>query len=148
MLARLLFSVFALLVLASPGWSQAGPGALFDRFDGDGDGAITYAEVQAWRTRFFDSADADVDGFVTRAELDAIQAQAQAAAVEQGREGRRRPMRRARQADPITRHDSDGDDRLSRSEFVDAPFAALERFDRNEDGALTRDELPGRRRGG
>ncbi len=152
MLARTLFSASALVFLAAPGWAQAGPGAMFDRFDADSDGTITYEEVQAWRTSFFDAADADEDGFVTRAELDAAQAEAQArsqaGAEAQGVERRRGGMRRGRQADPIMRHDSDGDGQLSRTEFVHAPFAALERFDSNGDGQLTRDEMPGRRGGG
>lgn len=152
MLARILFSASALVLLTSPGWAQAGPAAMFDRFDANSDGAITYEEVQAWRTRFFDAADTDENGFVTRAELDAAQAEAQARAQaeaeQQGVERRRGGLRRGRQADPIMRHDSDGDGQLSRTEFVDAPFAALERFDSNEDGQLTRDEMPGSRGSG
>ncbi len=139
-----LFAAAAVACLSGPVFAQAGPGALFDRFDADGDGAVTYEEVQAWRTRFFTTADADENGFLTSEEMQAVRDQAAAA----GAGGQRRgPRRGGRGGDPITRLDADGDGQLSRAEFVDAPFPALERFDRNEDGRLTRDELPGRPRG-
>jgi hypothetical protein len=124
---------------AVPAFAQPGPAAMFDRFDSDGDGAVTYSEVQAWRTRFFTRADADANGFVTAEEIQAMRAQAAGDGV-QGRGSRRG----GRGGDPIARHDADGDGQLSQAEFVDAPFPALERFDRNNDGRLTRDELPGR----
>ena len=154
MLSRLILSAACLSVAgAAPCFAQTGPAALFDRFDADGDGRITEAEVQAWRGSFFDIADGDVDGYVSRAELDAMREAASERAEEAAGRGygpRRRTGGGMDRLDPIQRYDADGDGRLSRAEFVEAPFQALERFDANGDGALSREELPQprRRRGG
>lgn len=144
MLAKIGAAASAFALLSAPAFTQPGPGGLFDQFDTNGDGAVTLEEVRSWRTTFFETADVDANGFVTREEIQEMQSQAADSAE------RRQPMRgrRGGQRDPIARFDTDGDERLSRSEFVDAPFPAIERFDANGDGQLTRDELPGRRRGG
>lgn len=145
MFVRSLFA--ALLIgggLAVPAHAQS-PGALFDRYDADGDGLVTTAEVRAWRGQFFDRADSDANGYVTEGEIQAMRDEAQARAEEAGR-GSNRGRRAMRRQDPIERYDANQDGQLSRTEFVDAPFEALERFDANGDGALSRDELPARRR--
>ena len=154
MLLRLVLPAACLSVAgAAPCFAQTGEAAFFDRFDADGDGRVTEAEVQAWRGSFFDIADGDLDGYVTRAELDALRDAARERVGDGAGRGfgpRRRGGGGMARRDPIERHDADGDGRLTRAEFVEAPFQALERFDANGDGALSRDELPQprRRRGG
>lgn len=144
-MTRLLTAACLTACLSAPVFAQTGPTALFDRFDANSDGAVTLDEVKAWRAQFFTAADADENGYVTRAELDSIRAQAE---TTRGGEGRQRLGRRGRDADPIARYDADEDGQLSHAEFVDAPFPAIDRLDANNDGRLTRDELPTRRRRG
>lgn len=129
--------------LTAPDLAPAGPGAMFERFDADGDGAITYAGIQAWRSRFFAAADADENRFLTSEGNQQMRRRRQASAADNGA-ARSGPRRGGRVAVPVARHGADGDGRVSEAEFVDAPFAAPQRFDRNNDERLTRDESAGR----
>ncbi|SHE46380.1 EF hand [Thermomonas hydrothermalis] len=50
-----------------------------------------------------------------------------------------------RAGDYLARMDTDGDGRVSRSEYLDWMGYAFDRMDRNRDGVLSADELPGGR---
>ena len=141
---QICLSAITLALFSASAMAQQGPAAMFDRMDANGDDAVSMDEVRAWRTTFFENADADANGFITREEVEAMQARAREQAEARGRRGRG-PRGGG---DPIARHDSDGDGQVSRAEFIDAPFPALERFDANGDGLLSRDELPRRARRG
>lgn len=103
---------------------------MFDRFDTDGDGTITQAEIDALRMSRFAAADADGDGFLTPEEM-AAHAETM------------RAERRVEQAGAMLgRLDTDGDGKLSAEEAAAAgPMDMFERLDANEDGTITRDEI-------
>lgn len=93
---------------------QAGPAALFAKLDLNQDGVLTAEEVPGKFWELLSKADADADGKLTAEELGATKG-----AGREGREGRE-----GRQGQP-------GD-----------PTALFKEFDKNEDGALTQDEVP------
>lgn len=103
---------------------------MFDRFDTDGDGTITQAEIDALRATQFAAADADGDGFLTAEEM--------AAHADKMRAERRAE----RMNDMLGRLDTDGDGKLSAEEAAAAgPVTMFERLDANEDGAISREEI-------
>lgn len=96
-------------------------GELFSQIDTDGDGRITQAEIDAFRSARVGAADASGDGALSLDEFDTLY-----------RELTRRQMVRAFQ-----NLDTDGDGTISPAE-MDARFGRLaERMDRNGDGALS-----------
>lgn len=107
-----------LLLLAAGGTALVAVAAdAFTRFDRDGDGRVTAAELNL--PTAFARYDLDGDGVITRAEYD------RAAAP-----GSTTPAAQA----ALRRLDRDGDGRISRAEAGDAPWFAL--ADRNGDGVI------------
>ncbi len=137
----LLVTTAVVLVTAGGAWAlAAGPGdraygleRIFERFDADGDGQVTRAEVDAFRTERFEEMDGDGDGVVS---LDEMREAAMAMAAERAE---------ARFADL----DADGDGTLVVDELApEREVDIFARLDDNEDGVITEDELPfGPRRG-
>jgi Ca2+-binding EF-hand superfamily protein len=110
---------------------------LFERFDLDGDGRITEAEVEDAAAQRFAEADANGDGQLSAEELVAAA------------EARRVERQAARIDRMIERLDGDGDGLLSPEEIAERRDGALfERLDADDDGVITEDELaemrPGR----
>ena len=110
-----------------------GPMAAFERFDADGDGRVTAAEVEAFRTARFAEFDADGDGQVSRQEF------MDHAAARAGE----------RAGGMFDRLDADGDGILSR-DALEARRGSwpggermIERFDADGDGAVTQEEIAG-----
>ncbi|SIS65567.1 EF-hand domain-containing protein [Phaeovulum vinaykumarii] len=100
--------------------------------DADGDGRVTPEEIAAGRAAKVAGIDADKDGKISQAEL---VAQSMA---------RHREVAERMAAERIKAQDADGDGLLSAEELLarPAPSARLfDRLDRNDDGALDRDEL-------
>ena len=141
-----LAAAVALPVLTAPTFAQAqdtaapqGPLAtMFQRFDSDGDGRVTQAEVQAFRAARAAALDADGDGFITADELVAQH-------VRDASE-----MAQARVARMMERRDTDGDGRLSAAELAAGPVMGggrggdgpdmarmFDRLDADNDGAVT-----------
>jgi hypothetical protein len=110
---------------------HGGPGggmamSVLRSFDLNKDGKLTQAEIDQVRTERFATYDADGDGRLALAEFDAL-----------WQEVTRPVMVRAFQ-----HLDPDGDASVSAGEF-DEPFANIvERFDRNDDGALSPADRP------
>jgi Ca2+-binding EF-hand superfamily protein len=102
-----------------------------ERFDTNGDGQVTEAEIAEARAARFSDADANGDGLLSAEEM--------AAMAETERETRRaRGIERM-----IERHDANGDGLLSAEELAEAgPGTRIfERLDANEDGVITEEEL-------
>ena len=107
-------------------------GAMFERFDADGDGQITVKEVESFRAELFLQMDADGNGEMTRDE---------AMAFASGRLGDRVDRR-------MQRLDADGSGTVSAEEYELGRTGVLfERLDANGDGVITRDEIPDRGHG-
>lgn len=111
-----------------PGWRH-GQGAMmrFDRADADSSGDVTFEEFAAVIMKRIGSADADRDGKMTVAEIaDEIQR-----------------MRAERMAERIVqRFDNDGDGMLTVAEIENRQRKMFALLDRNDDGKITREEMP------
>ena len=109
--------------------------ALFDELDANGDGSLTKEEVENAKTRRFELMDANSDGFVEAEEIVAYRMKRRAEAM-------------------IKRLDKDGDGKLSLEEAPQRRTPSFDRFDLDENGAVTKTEIeqamkrrgPGRRR--
>lgn len=116
----------------APADAPRGPAAmLLERFDADGDGQVTRAEVEAEQAARFARADTDGDGALSAEELAAAE------------EARRMDRQAARVARMIDRFDTDGDGLLSPGEMTaDAPRGDMfDRLDSDGDGTITQAEL-------
>lgn len=104
---------------------------MFQRFDQDGDGKVTRAEMEAVRDGKFGEFDGDGDGEMSLDEFQGLWLQ----------------MARSRMVDHFQHLDADGDGKITRAEY-DRPFeVVMTRMDRNEDGAVTMRELRKRHHG-
>lgn len=117
------------LLLATGAAAQAregGPGgAMFERFDTDGNGEITRAEIEAHQAEMFKAADTNGDGLLSEDEL--------RAAAEQ-----RRDQRFARMIEAM---DENGDGLLSPDEMADGREGMIfQQLDADKDGVVTREE--------
>lgn len=135
--AALTLALPAALVL--PAWAEDAPRdptAIFERFDLDGDGRITRAEIEALPGARFAQMDTDGDGIATREEILAHAG----ARIEIGIDRM------------LQRGDTDGDGALSLAEMNEmregrgpgrrgGPDAIFDRFDADGDGAVTVDEF-------
>lgn len=116
--------------------------------DANNDGVLDAQELRAAREATFDGADANRDGYLTKDELENGRMAGDVNRTSRGLG----PVLRARgrhgdtMAERFERLDTDGDNRVSRNEFLAAPHPLL-RFDADGDGAVTREELE-RARGG
>ncbi len=98
--------------------------ANFDRIDIDGDGVISRAEFRNVRAVRWTQIDRNGDGYLGDDDFPRLAA------------------RRARtQLAEIAHLDTNGDGRISQSEFLDGPLPLFEQADRNADGVLTRSEI-------
>lgn len=116
----------------------AGPGrhgerASFEQLDGDGDGQITKAELEAHRAAQFASRDTDGDGLLSAEEL--------------GTAVRQRASERA--AAMIERFDANGDGLLAPDEMPTGRRGGdmFDRIDADNDGAISQQEFADARAG-
>ena len=125
-----LCSVYALSAHAGNRHHGSRATAHFEQMDANGDGALTQAEVDAFRAQRASAMDANGDGVVSFEEAKAA------------REAKREERARAR----FNRQDANGDGVVTVDEIGGRAAKMFERLDANGDGVVTRDELP--RRGG
>jgi hypothetical protein len=97
-------------------------------WDRNRDGIVTCDEWRAYAGELFDSADANHDGFVDATEYAKIVA-----------------TDRMFQTADLRYYDSDGDGKLSRSEFVDKPNRAFALLDKTNQCKLNADQVAGAR---
>ncbi len=128
-----LASPFILNANAFPGGGKGGKfGEKFiERMDTNGDGAVTQAEIDAKHAEKFAEFDANKDGQLSEAEFSALE------------EARRQERHKAH----FQRIDADGNNVVSADEFGGRSSKMFERFDKNNDGKLTADEMSKRGKG-
>ncbi|WP_417808967.1 EF-hand domain-containing protein [Thioclava sp.] len=99
--------------------------------DTNGDGSITLDEIQAKRVADAKALDANGDGMISQDELVNFELAKQKARIE------------ARVAQRFAAQDVNGDGELSAAELIERPMPTrmFERMDRNNDGALSPDEM-------
>jgi Ca2+-binding EF-hand superfamily protein len=102
-------------------------GRIFDSADENHDGVITRTEFQDTRMRLFIRLDHNGDGYIDKSDASGG------------------PLRRRKFEQIISgvvgRMDKDGDGRVSREEFQNAPALMFDRVDTNHDGAIDAQEL-------
>ena len=101
------------------------------------DGSITKAEARTARETEFRATDADHDGFISQAERDARRAQF-AAMRPEGAGGK---GKRGGDHGGGGHQDVNGDGKVSRDEFMNAPYRMFERIDTNHNDVLEAAEL-------
>lgn len=115
------------------GWHRDGRiGRLLERFDANKDGELTQAELDASRKELLEKYDTDKDGKLSLSEFETLWLD----------------VRRRRIVRSFQYIDEDGDAAITVEEFVKPYAGAVERMDRNGDGAISRGERPERMRGG
>lgn len=95
-----------------------------ERHDADGDKRVTLEEIETVRTDRVGEFDSDGDGRLSLEEYEALWLD----------QMRRRMVR------SFQRYDVDGDAQVTQEEYVDPVLKRAERFDRNRDGAIDRDD--------
>lgn len=103
------------------GWRMA---RLVERFDVDGDGKLTQAEVDEARKALLAKHDGDSDGKLTLAEFQNLWLDVMQLRVVRG----------------FQRIDRDGDAAITQDEFLKPFSKVVERMDRNDDGALDKED--------
>ena len=113
-----------------PGKRGHGAMRMLERYDTDGDGALTQAELDQGRAAQLAEFDANGDGALSLDEFETLW----------------QDFMRERMVDRFQDLDADGDSGVTLDEFQ-RPFAKMvERFDRNDDGKLSREDRPRRGR--
>ena len=105
--------------------AQGREGPALEQADADHDGKVTKQEYVDARAAQFSRMDRNGDGFIDEAD-----------AREGGNERGQRAAKALR-----GRIDSNGDGKISKEEFVNAPTMLFDKFDANKDGVLDATEL-------
>jgi hypothetical protein len=141
--------LISILILGSA-WAAFAAAAQTGRatIDSNGDGVLDEQELRAATEATFNIADADGDGYLTAHELGAarmagdVERRTRGAGALLGAWGSHAETA----AERFERLDIDGDGRVAKKEFVDAPHPLL-RFDADGDGRVTREEIEQARNG-
>ena len=110
------------------GGRRGGGMRILEIFDTDGDGAVTQAEIDAFRANQIATHDANGDGSLSLEEYQSLWSE----------------VMRERMVDQFQRHDDDGDGVVTAEEFNERFGRIVERMDRNGDGQLDKEDRPDR----
>lgn len=97
---------------------------MLQRFDTNGDRRLTQGEIDQFRAGQIERADTNGDGNLSLEEYQNLWLEAM----------------RERMVDDFQRHDDDGDGQVTPEEFNERFVGLVERFDRNGDGVLDRED--------
>ena len=113
-----------------------GFGFAIAQFDSNGDGQVTLEEIQAKRAADAAALDGDGDGMISKDELVAFELAKEKSRIE------------ARVNKRFEAQDSNGDGMLSAAELIERPLPTqlFERLDRNNDGAVSAQEMQAARK--
>lgn len=117
---------------------ERGPAAMFNQFDTNKDGRVTWDEAWGVIQQRFNAADPDHDGSLTQQEM----ANARLRPNAQRPEGPQGPQRERMVGMMFRGLDANRDAVVTLDEIRPAAEARFRAFDANGDGAVTRDELP------
>lgn len=126
-------AAFAGVGLADGGWGRHHGGdhhggwamGFFERYDANGDGILTQVEINEVRQSRLVEFDQNGDGSLTLEEYQALWLDAM----------------RERMVDRFQAHDDDGDGLVTAEEFGQPFDRMVRRFDANDDGEVTLDEM-------
>ncbi|MDO9711234.1 EF-hand domain-containing protein [Paracraurococcus lichenis] len=143
LLGTALLAAAAAPALAQPAPGQAGPGprgagAMFNQFDTNKDGRVTWDEAWAVIQQRFNAADPDHDGSLTQQEMAKARLRPNATRPEGGQG----PQRERMVGMMFRALDANRDGVVTLEEIRPAAEARFRAFDANGDGAVTRDEVP------
>ena len=99
------------------------------RYDGDGDGKISQEDVDSNRAEWHKKFDTDGNGTLSLKEFESLWLEA----------------KRQRMVRSFQRFDADGDAQMTLDEYQEPMANIVERWDRNGDGVLSKDDRRGRR---
>jgi Ca2+-binding EF-hand superfamily protein len=106
---------------------REGPGAMFDRADGNADGVVSRDEFIAARAEQFAGRDRNGDGFIDGADL--------------GERAAARPRISQAMNALVTQFDADKDGKVGKDEFVSGGMKLFDRADADKSGSLDAKEL-------
>ncbi|MCO5168211.1 MAG: EF-hand domain-containing protein [Planctomycetes bacterium] len=140
----------AAALAATPGLTlaQSEPHPFLARYDVDGDGKVTMAEIMAWAEYQIELGDKDGDGFLSIAEYQDLMAEESFRAMDKNGDGKvcvvefeaaQQPGGRGMMMMPA--RDQDGDGKLSIDELAAGARRIFEMADADKDGAVTAEEL-------
>lgn len=127
-MTRILFPLAAMaasLAVVTPAAAQDGSRMLeqMEQADRNGDGAVSPAELLAYRASQFDRLDRNDDGVLDNSDMPRM------ARIREHLEAR------------VAAFDQNGDGRITRSEFANGPTTLFDRADTNGDNVVTKAEL-------
>ncbi|WP_269582592.1 EF-hand domain-containing protein [Roseibium sp. Sym1] len=137
----------ALGVATATAMAFEGPGAHFiESWDLNGDGVVTVAEARDRRSDVFASFDANEDGFLDEKEYVLFDEARELDQAENEPQGRGRGNQNPANGMRLEVNDTNGDGKVSETEFLDNAAPWIEMIDRNGDGVVTRADFgPGRK---